>query len=71
MRYDTYRNMTEQSPKAESLSEADQPVTFQDPVPQTRELFEASVEFDLHSVMAQTQHSMRPVRPKNILRKYR
>jgi len=35
------------------------------------DLFEVTAEFDLHSVMASTYHSMRPVRPKNIIRKYK
>jgi hypothetical protein len=39
--------------------------------PPQGDLFEVCVEFDLHSVMAQTYHSTRPVRPKAVIRKYK
>ena len=70
MRYDTYNNLIAQSPKAEENASAEG--MFVEPIRQQRgDLFEITVEFDLHSVMAQTYHSMRPVRPKNTIRKYK
>lgn len=76
MRYDTYANLIAQSPKAaEAGGEGTDPTDngfFNEPMRQTpADLFEVSVDFDLHSVMAQTYHSMRPVKPKTTLRKYK
>ena len=60
MRYDTYANLIAQSPKASEGAEASatgaDPTDngfFNEPIRQSPvDLFEVSVEFDLHSVMA-------------------
>ena len=67
IRYDTYNNMISQSPKADKNSE---PIEI-DTRPQQGQLFEMCVEFDLHSVMSETYHAQRPVRPKAVIRKYK
>ena len=71
MRADSHANLIAQSPKAASTDA----LGVEEVGPAIRQpqgdLFEISVEFDLHSVMAQTYHSMRPVRPKNTIRKYK
>ena len=73
MRYDTYANIIAQSPKAGTEDSLQDGALFVEPPmrQQQGDLFEVSAEFDLHSVMAQTYHSMRPVRPKTVLRKYK
>ena len=35
------------------------------------DIFEIGVEFDLHDVMMQTQHSLKPAKPKTTLYKYK
>ena len=70
MRYDTYANLIAQSPKAEHADQSKEAAENARPQP-LGDLFEVSVEFDLHSVMAQTYLSMRPVRPKAVLRQYK
>ena len=35
------------------------------------DLFEVCAEFDLHSVMATTEASVRPARPVEVIRKYK
>ena len=35
------------------------------------DIFEIGVEFDLHDVMMQTQHSLKPAKPKQTLYKYK
>ena len=65
-RYDTYKNLIAESPRGGDTPEGN----GMERVRQTQgDLFEISAEFDLHSVMASTYHSMRPVKPKAILRK--
>ena len=84
MRYDTYRNEIAQSPLATTTSlqsTSTESNLFVEPVTRKAtisansvpagDLFEVTTEFDLHSVMAQTYHSMRPIRPKQIIRKYK
>ena len=74
MRYDTYKNEIAQSPTTStSQSTSLESNLFVEPVRKVvpGDLFEVTAEFDLHSVMAQTCHSMRPVRPKNLIRKYK
>jgi len=82
LRYDTHRNEIAQSPTtAVSMqSNSDNNLFVEPPVRKSTisssampagDLFEISAEFDLHSVIAQTYQSMRPVRPKQIIRKYK
>ena len=70
-RYDTYNNMLAESPKAgDGSAEATDSAFFVEK-PVRHDLFEVQVEFDLHSVIAQTYNSMRPARPLKVLRKYK
>ena len=68
MRYDTYKNIIVESPKASGGGGDENDGLFVEQ-PVRHDLFEATVEFDLHSVMAQTYHSIRPARPTQVLRK--
>ena len=68
LRFDTYNNQIAQSPKADPISN-DQQENQQPPL--IGDLFQVVAEFDLHSVMSQTYLSMRPARPKAIIRKFK
>ena len=68
-KYDTYNSMITQSPKASEVETSDSCLFVEPPArPSQGDLFEITAEFDLHSVMASTYHSMRPVKPKKIVR---